>query len=149
MAQVHHNLTIGVELDVSTIHGARCRTLEIDSFSVVAAAMARALELAFAGDPVGSTAEMGADRGDHEDAFAVSHHPDSVLALELGIHAETEIGGVADLEHRIRLIKNPREEEAEKHQEVHAQCPQHRCRDEPAPTRNGHTQIGLFRPRED
>ena len=149
MAQAHHNLTIGVELDMGAIHGARCRTFEVDSFSVVAAAMARALELAFAGDPVGSTAEMGADRGDHEDAFAVSHHPDSVLALELGIHAETEIGGVADLEHRIRLIKNPREEEAEKHQEVHAQCPQHRCRDEPAPTRNGHTQIGLFRPRED
>src|ERR1035438_587841 len=76
MAQAHHNLTIGVELDMGAIHGARCRTFEVDSFSVVAAAMARALELAFAGDPVRSTAEMGADRGDHEDAFAVSHHPD-------------------------------------------------------------------------
>jgi hypothetical protein len=92
---------------------------------------------------------MGADRRDYEDAFAVSHHPDPVLALEFGIHAETEIGGVADLEPCIRLVKNPREEEAEKHQEVHAQCSQNCCRDESAPMHNGHTQIGVFLFRED
>jgi hypothetical protein len=56
MAKVNHNLTVGIELDVSAIHRARCRTFEVDSFSVVAAAVARALKLAFAGDPIRSTA---------------------------------------------------------------------------------------------
>jgi len=108
MAQVHYDLTFRVEFDVSAVHGPRCRTFEVDSFSVVAATMARALELVFTGFPVGSAAEMRTNRRDHENALAVPYHPDSMLALELGVDTETEIGGVADLEPGIRLVTGVR-----------------------------------------
>ena len=67
------------------------------TLSVIATAMAWALELVFAGFPVLNAAEMRANRRDHENALAISHHPDSVLALELSIDAVSEIRRVADL----------------------------------------------------
>ncbi len=99
------------------IHGTRRGTFEVDAFGIVAAAVARALEFVFAGLPVRRAAQVGADRRDHEDALGVAHHPDAVLILELGIDAESEIRGIADLEAGLRLVQRARKEEAEKCEE--------------------------------
>jgi hypothetical protein len=149
VAQVHYDLAVRVELDVGAVHRTRRGTFEIDSLGVVAAAMARALELVFAGNPVGRATEVGANRRDHEDALAVAYDPDSMLALELCVDAETEIAWVADLEPGIRLVKNPWEKKAKKHQEVHAQCTQHCRHHEPAAARTGQIHIGLLSPGKD
>src|ERR1039457_3042407 len=83
VAQVHHNLSLGIQFDVRPVHGSRRRTLEVDAFGVVAAAVARALELVLARLPVGRAAQMGADGGDDEDTLGVADHPDAVLILKL------------------------------------------------------------------
>ena len=117
MAQVDDDLAVGVEFDLSAVHGPRRRTFKVDAFGVIAAAMTRALELVLAGLPVWGAAKMRTHRRDHENAFGVSHDPDPVLALELGIDAESEVGGVADLEPGLGLVQRALEEEAEEHQE--------------------------------
>src|ERR1035441_5351876 len=61
VAQVHHNLSLGIQFDVRPVHGARCRTFEVDAFGVVSAAVARALELVLARLPVGRAAQVSAD----------------------------------------------------------------------------------------
>ena len=77
MADIHHDLTLWIEFYLRTILGPRRGTFEVDSLGVIPTAMARALEFALAGLPVGSAAQVRAHSPDHEDALSVSHHPDS------------------------------------------------------------------------
>src|SRR5262249_33607964 len=119
MAQIHLNLAVGCKFHVRAIHGTRRRTLEVDAFRVVAAAMARALELVFAGLPIGRAAQMRADRRDHENALGILHHPDAMVLLKFGIHAESEVGRKSDFELALRFVKCAGKEEAEKHQQIY------------------------------
>src|SRR5712691_9912949 len=57
---IHNDLAIGSQLHVRTIHGARRGAFEVDTFAVVAAAVARAFELVLAGFPIGCAAQMRA-----------------------------------------------------------------------------------------
>jgi hypothetical protein len=57
------------------VHGARRRTLEVDAFGIVAAAVAGALELIFALLPVRRAAQVSADGRDDEDALGIAHWP--------------------------------------------------------------------------
>ncbi len=41
---------------------------------------------------------MSAPRINHEQAVGCAVHPDAIFLLELGVHAQTEVGGIADLE---------------------------------------------------
>ena len=149
MAQVHYDLTFGVKFDVSAVHGSRRRTFEVDPLSVITAAVTRALELVFTGLPVRSAAEMRANRRDHENTLTVSYYPDSVLALELGVDAVTEVRGVADLEPCTWLVENTWKEKAKEHQEIYAKRTKYRRHDEPAAARDGLAQIGFLSPVED
>src|ERR1017187_10129098 len=121
VAQIDHNLAFRIQLHVGAIHGSRRRPLEVDAFGIVAAAMARALELVLAGFPVGGAAQVGADSRDHEDALGVAHHPNPEIFLKFGIDAETKIRWVADQEFGFRLVERAWEEEAQEHQEIDAQ----------------------------
>src|ERR1044071_8005253 len=80
---IDDDLAFGVEFDVGAIHGARGRAFEVDALAVVAAAVARALELVLARLPVGRAAEVRAARVDDEDAVGVLDDPDAELLLPL------------------------------------------------------------------
>src|SRR5205807_1564500 len=120
-AEIHFDLAFGRQFDVRAIHGSRRWPLEVDAFGIVAGAMTRAFELVFAGLPVGSAPEVRADRRDDENSLRVSHHPDTVLVLEFGIHTETKIRRVTDQEFRFRLVERPGKEESQEHQKVDAE----------------------------
>src|SRR4029077_3905941 len=109
------NLSFGRQLDIRTVHRSRSRAFEINAFGIVPRAVAGALEFVLTGFPIGSAAEMRADRGDHENALGVAHHPDAVRILKLGIHAETEIGWVDDQKLCFWLVERPRKKEAQEH----------------------------------
>src|SRR5215472_16623607 len=88
VAEVNLDLPFGSLRNMGSIHRARRRPFKIDSFRIVPAAVARALELVFAGLPIGRAAEMSTDRRNHEDPLGVPHHPDSIPVLKLGVDAE-------------------------------------------------------------
>src|ERR1700733_9533820 len=56
LCNIHQDLTVGCDFDLSSIHGARRWSLEINSFAVVSAAVARTLEFVLAWLPVGRAA---------------------------------------------------------------------------------------------
>src|SRR5579871_847225 len=116
------------------VHGARRGTFEVDALGIVAAAMTGTLEFVFAGFPIRGTAQVSADGGNDEDALGIADHPDAVLILELGVHAESEVGGIADAEARFGLVEGARKEEPQEHQKIDAQNAEHGSDDEaPAP----------------
>src|SRR5579863_7759442 len=121
VAQIDDNLPFRVQFHVRTVHRPRRRTFEVDSFGVVAAAMARALELVLAGFPVRRTSQVSADSRNHEDAFGVPYDPDAKLVLEFSVDAEAEIGGISDLEFGLRFVESAWEEEPQKHQQIDAE----------------------------
>src|SRR5258708_365132 len=92
------------------IHGPRRGPFEVDTFAVVAAAVARALELVLAGFPIGCAAQMGAAGVNDEHTTRRAVHPDAVLLLPLGIHAQSVVRGVANLENRRRFKERARKE---------------------------------------
>src|SRR5260370_7404729 len=100
---IHDDLAIGSQFYMRAIHGPRRRPFEVDTFAVVAAAVARALELVFAGFPIGRTAQMCAASVNDEDTARRAVHPDAVLLLPFGIHAQSVIRSVANLENRVSL----------------------------------------------
>src|SRR5579864_9750530 len=114
---VDHDLAIGRQRNIGAIHGARRGSLEVDAFTVVSAAVARALEFVFAGFPVGSATEMGTASVDHKQTIGRAIHPDAVFLLEFCIHSESEFGRVSDLENRVGFEKSAGKEEAEKCEE--------------------------------
>src|SRR5260370_1463967 len=95
---VHNALAIGSEFHMRALHGPRRGPFEVDTFACVAAAVARALELVLAGFPIGSAAQMGAASINDEHTTRRAVHPDAVLLLPLGIHAQSVVRGVANLE---------------------------------------------------
>ena len=126
------------------IHRPRRRTLEVDAFGIVAAAVTGALELVLTRLPVRRAPQMRTDRRDHEDTLGVPHDPDAVLVLKLGVHAEAEIGGIADREAGLRLIQSARQKEAQEHDEVHAQKSQHRGHNKTTPASDLFPLVGVF-----
>ena len=115
MADVDHDLAVGAHLDVGSVHRTRSRTFEIDSFAVIAAAVAWTLELGFAGLPVGGAAEMCAPGVDNEEALGVADNPDAELLLKIGIYTKREILWEPDLEGIVSAEDCSRKKEAEKH----------------------------------
>src|SRR5205807_4376174 len=110
---VHNNLAVWRQLHVRAIHGARRGPFKVDPFAVVAAAVAGALELVFAGFPVGRAAEVRAARVDDKDAIGCAVHPDTIFLLPLGIHAEGVVRGVANFENSWRFEKSTRKKETQ------------------------------------
>src|SRR6185437_1290396 len=113
LRNIHQNLTVGRNRNIGSIHGTWRRSLKVDAFAVVAAAMAGAFEFVLGRLPVGSAAQMSAARVDHENAVGRAVHPDAELLLKLGIDAQTKIGGIADLERGRRLEEGARQKETE------------------------------------
>src|SRR5579864_2869782 len=129
---VDHDLAVGRQRNIGAIHGARRGALEIDAFTVVAAAMARALEFVFAGFPVRSAAEMRAARVDDEDAIGRAVDPDAIFLLPLGVDAERVVGGIADFENGGRLEESARKKETQKSDEPCAEKTGDRAPDQAA-----------------
>ena len=76
----------------STLARSRGRgAFKVDAFGVVAASMARTFELVFAGFPVGRASEVCAASIDDEESRRISHDPNTVLLLELGVDPEAEV----------------------------------------------------------
>src|ERR1700752_703580 len=121
LGDVDQDLAVGRKLDVSTIHGTRRRTFEVDAFAVVPAPMAGALELVLTGLPVGRASQVRAARIDHKQAIARAIHPDAEPLLPLGIDPEGVVRRIADLERRARFEKGARQKEAEECEEPRAQ----------------------------
>src|SRR5208282_1433906 len=120
-AGIHDDAAGGVHGDVRAVHGPWSRAFEIDALAVVAAAVAGAFEFVFAGLPVGGAAEMGAARVDDKEALGIAHDPDAKVLLELGVHAEGEVGGIANGKDGGGLEEDAREEKPEEHEEIDAQ----------------------------
>src|SRR6266403_32609 len=118
---VYDDLAVGRQFEVSAIHRARRGTLEIDAFTVIAAAVTRALEFVFAGFPVRRAAEMRAARVDDENAIGSAVDPDTIFLLPLGVDAERVIGGIADLEDGGRLEERARQKKTEERDKPGAQ----------------------------
>src|SRR6202021_3662801 len=95
------------------VHGAGGRALEVDSFTVVPAAVAGTLEFVFAGLPIRRASQMGAACIDHEQAIRRAIDPDAIFLLELGIDAEREFGRVTNLKNGVRFKQSARKEKAE------------------------------------
>jgi hypothetical protein len=115
---VYDDLARGVEFHVGAVHRPRRGALEIDGFGIVAAAVTRTLELILAGLPFRGATQMRATGEDDEEPVRLLDHPDAVAHQELLIDAEVEIRRIANGKDGIRLIKRPREEEAQEHQEI-------------------------------
>ena len=105
--------------------------------------MTGALEFVLARLPVRRAAQVRANRRDHEDPFRVAHHPDAVLVLEFGVHAEAEIGRIADFEIGLWLEQRARKEEAQEHHEIDGQKSQHRSHHETAPAADLFGLVGI------
>src|SRR5262249_37688386 len=132
-AQIDHDLPFRIELDVRAVHRTRRRSLEVDPFRIISAAVAGTLKLVLACLPVGRAAQVRADRGDDEDTLGVAHHPDAILILKFRVDAKAEVGRTAYTEVSLRLIERSWQEKAEKHDEVDAQKSQHGRHHETAP----------------
>ena len=63
---VHNNLPIRRQFDLRPIHGPRRRALEVNSFAVVATAVAGTFKFIFAGLPIGRASQMRTSRIDYE-----------------------------------------------------------------------------------
>src|SRR5712692_5662217 len=118
---VYDDLAVGRQFDVRAIHRPRRRAFKIHAFTVVAAAVARALEFVFAGFPVGRAAEMRAARVDDENAVGSTVDPDAIFLLPLGVDAERIVGGIADLKDGGRFEERAREEKTQEGDEPGAQ----------------------------
>ena len=103
------------------IHRTRRWSFEVDSFAVVAAAVARTLEFVFAGLPVGRAAEMRAPCINHEQTVRRTVHPDAIFLLEFGVDSESEIGRVANLEKRVGFEECAGKKESKERQKPRCQ----------------------------
>src|SRR6266478_523252 len=110
---VYDDLAVGGQFEVGAIHRTRCGALEIDTFTVVAAAVARAFEFVLAGFPIRRATEMRAARVDDEDAVGRAVDPDAIFLLPLGIDAQRVVGRITDLEDGGRLEERAGEEKTQ------------------------------------
>src|SRR5947209_13160382 len=88
-ALVHDDLAVVADADGPALEGARGGAFEVDAADVVAAAVAGALELLLALQPVGRAAEVGAGRAEGVD--------DAVLADDPGVRVLEAVGDFAVL----------------------------------------------------
>src|SRR5438445_9157814 len=103
------------------VHRTRRRAFEVNSFAVVAAAVAGAFEFVFAGFPIRRASQVRADGRDHEDAFRIADHPDAMRVLEFRVDAKAEVGWIPYRERGFGLEQRARKEEAQEHDEVDAE----------------------------
>ena len=127
LGYVHHDLPLGIELNMRAIHWPRGRTLKVDCLAVVTAAVAGALKLVLARLPVRSASEVRTARVDHENPVRSFVHPNAILLLPLGIDTERVVCGKTDAKSAGRLKNGPWQEEPEKHQEAGCQKPRDAC----------------------
>src|SRR5690348_13884527 len=114
--RVNHDLSFRIQRHFRTVHRARRRAFEVDALAVVTTTMTRALELVFAGFPVGRAAEMSAARIDHEEPIGSARDPDAVLLLPLRINADGVVSRRADAKNARRLEYRTRQEEPHEHE---------------------------------
>ena len=88
---VDYYLAGGIDLNVRAVHRSRRGTFEVYPFAGVPAPVARTFELVFAGFPVGRASEVCAASIDDEESRRISHDPNTVLLLELGVDPEAEV----------------------------------------------------------
>src|SRR3989442_13958434 len=93
---VDRDLARRVELHMGAVHGPRRGPFEIHGFGIVTAAVARALELVLAGLPFRRATEMRAAGENDEQSVRLLDHPDAIGHQEALVHAQAEIGGIAD-----------------------------------------------------
>ena len=101
---VNHDLTLGIEFQFGTIHGAGSGSFKVNTLTVISAAMTGAFEFIFTCFPIGRTAQVGAARINDEEPFCVADHPNAIIFLELCVYAETEIGWVANSENGLGFV---------------------------------------------
>src|SRR5579862_3024862 len=87
---VYDDLSIRSQFDLRAIHGAWCRPFKVNSFAVVAAAMARAFEFVFARLPIGSAAQMCAARVNDKEPIGSAVDPYTIFLLEFCVDAKRE-----------------------------------------------------------
>src|SRR5215469_8406785 len=117
LGRINQNLTVRSQFDAGAVHGTWSRALEVDSFIVVSAAVARTLEFVFARLPIWSAAQMRAARVDHKKAVGRAVNPDAIFLLELGVDAECEFRWIADFENGVRFEKSTWKKETEEGEE--------------------------------
>ena len=109
-------LPLGVAFDLQAIERTRSGSFEIDTFTIKAAAVAWALELALVFLPVRRTAQMGALGKDDVDPPGISHHPDPLGLLEFSIHSISVVFRVSDPKLQFRFEQGARKEETNRRQ---------------------------------
>src|ERR1700722_5013338 len=118
---IHNNLPVGRQLHVRAVHGSRRWSLKINSFAVITAAVARALELVLAGFPVRRAAKVRAAGVDHKHPVGSAIDPYAKFLLELSVHTQRKLRGITDLENAVRFEKSARQKETEECNEPRGQ----------------------------
>src|SRR5438132_11282420 len=95
------------------VHRTRRRAFEVNSFAVVAAAMAGGFEFVVAGFPIRSASQVRAACVNRTETIGSAIHPDAVFLLPFGINAQAVFRGIADLENGVRFKECARQEETE------------------------------------
>ena len=85
LGNVDDYLAFRIQMHLGPIHRPWGRTLEIDSFTVVATAVTGTLKLVFARPPVRSAAKVRAPGIDNENPVRSLVYPDAILLLPLGV----------------------------------------------------------------
>src|ERR1051326_8414964 len=101
--RINDDLSFSIQRDFRAVHRPRRGTFEVDALAIVTTTVTRALELVFAGFPVGRAAEMRAARVDHEESIGSARDPDAVLLLPLRIDADGVISRRPDAKNAGRL----------------------------------------------
>src|SRR5262249_38302181 len=124
LGDINDDLSVGRQFQLGPVHGTRRRTLEVNSFAVVAAAVARTLEFILARLPVGGAAQVRAASINHEQAVGGAINPDTVFLLPLRVDAESVVRRIANLERSARFKKSAGQKEAE---ECNEPCAEEGC----------------------
>ena len=88
---VHYDLPFSIEPQICPVHRPGRRTLKINPFAVVSAAMAGAFKFVLALHPIGSAAQMCTFGVDDKKSLGVPNDPDPMFLLKSSIHPKTEI----------------------------------------------------------
>src|SRR5437899_4559813 len=100
------------------IHWSRRWTFKVDPFAVITAAVTRTLELVLTRFPVGRAPQMRAAGVNHKHTVRRLIHPDAVLLLPLGIHAQGIIAEKSNFESAGRFGNRTRQEKPHEHQKA-------------------------------
>src|SRR5262249_10823965 len=114
LALIDDELPVLADGDGPALQGPRGGALEVDAADLEAAAVAGALELLLALQPVGRAAQVRAGRAQGVDDAAVAHHPDVLVLVALDDLALLVLVGEADLDAAGRLDQHVGEQEAQR-----------------------------------